>query len=572
MNRLGSYVKKCREALQARHSGYSIRALARRIGMHHSYLSKLERGENAPLSEERIMALSRELGEDPEVLLALSGRLSEQTVRMVAAAPQRFLTCLRDMEQWCPAHVKDDATVQRLRHRKQELETLNRRLRDEISKNAALQRKLGFSEARWKFALEGAQEGVWDYDFQTGKVYYSRRWKEIIGCAEHEFGDRLENWEALIHPDDREGVQQSIDRHIRKESEYFATEYRLRCCDGTYKWILDRGMIVERDAAGHPLRAIGTIFDITRQHMDQEALRDNEAFLKSLLHSIQDGICVLDSDLVIQFTNPTMERWHASSMPLTGKKCHQAFHLCPQPCTDCPSLRSMRSQCTESREVAVQGEDGPRWIELFSYPLINGNGAVDGVIEFVRDITQAKMAEERLQAIITIQEVFIQGDDLRRGFSQLLCTCLRLTQSAYGFIGEVLEDAGGRPYLHTYSLTDIAWDLETRRLFEQYKEKGFRFDNLQTLFGAAITSGKAVVANNPGSDPRCGGLPPGHPPIHSFLGLPITGKSGLVALLGLANRPGGYDQGVIDFLHPLLKVCGSIITARRRGPDKPNRQ
>ncbi|MBM9532165.1 helix-turn-helix domain-containing protein [Desulfoprunum benzoelyticum] len=75
MSALGSYLSERRKALAATHSGYSIRSVAKRIGIHHSYLSKLERGENAPLTEERIHAQARLLGEDPELLMALSGKL-----------------------------------------------------------------------------------------------------------------------------------------------------------------------------------------------------------------------------------------------------------------------------------------------------------------------------------------------------------------------------------------------------------------------------------------------------------------------------------------------------------------
>ena len=99
MSALGSYLTERRKALAAKHSGYSIRSVAKRIGIHHSYLSKLERGENAPLTEERIHALARLLGEDPDLLMALSGKLSDRITGLIRSNPQLFLSSLETLEK-----------------------------------------------------------------------------------------------------------------------------------------------------------------------------------------------------------------------------------------------------------------------------------------------------------------------------------------------------------------------------------------------------------------------------------------------------------------------------------------
>jgi signal transduction histidine kinase len=89
------------------------------------------------------------------------------------------------------------------------------------------------------------------------------------------------------------------------------------------------------------------------------------------------------------------------------------------------------------------------------------------------------------------------------------------------------------------------------------------FRNLDTLFGAVMKTGEPVISNNPSTDPRRGGLPPGHPPLHAFLGLPVHHRGQLLAMVGIANRPGGYDESVVEYLRPLLATCGSIIQADR---------
>jgi signal transduction histidine kinase/CheY-like chemotaxis protein len=148
-------------------------------------------------------------------------------------------------------------------------------------------------------------------------------------------------------------------------------------------------------------------------------------------------------------------------------------------------------------------------------------------------------------------------------FERLLATLLELSRSEYGFIGEVLHDEDGNPYLKARAITNIAWDDATRRFFDENAPSGLEFRNLQTLFGAVMTTGAPVIANQPSTDPRRGGIPPGHPPLDAFLGLPIYQANRMVGMIGLANRPGGYDDEFVDFLSPFLTMCGSFIAGRR---------
>ena len=131
----------------------------------------------------------------------------------------------------------------------------------DITARKAAETALRESEQRWSFALEGAGDGVWDWDGATGVAFYSRQWKAMLGMADDEVikGD----FEDLIHPDDRERVHNAIESHLAGETGGYTAEYRLRCKDGSYKWILARGRIVSRTADGRPLRAIGTHTDLT---------------------------------------------------------------------------------------------------------------------------------------------------------------------------------------------------------------------------------------------------------------------------------------------------------------------
>jgi len=121
------------------------------------------------------------------------------------------------------------------------------------------------SEARWKFALEGAGDGVWDWYMDTDKVFYSARWKSMLGFEEHEIGDSLAEWDKRVHPDDRESVYEEIKKHMAGVTPVYAREYRIQCKDGSYKWVLDRGKVIEWSEDGKPRRFIGTHTDISER-------------------------------------------------------------------------------------------------------------------------------------------------------------------------------------------------------------------------------------------------------------------------------------------------------------------
>jgi len=168
-----------------------------------------------------------------------------------------------------------------------------------------------------------------------------------------------------------------------------------------------------------------------------------------------------------------------------------------------------------------------------------------------------------LRALTEAQLEFIQGGHTRSLFEKLLTVLLDLTNSEYGFIGEVLREPDGTPYLLSHATTNIAWTDELRAYFAQHAATGLEFRNLKTLFGAVMTTGETVIANAPATDPRRGGLPHGHPPLRAFVGLPLKSGEELVGMVGIANRPGGYDHEIIDFLQPFLTTCCSIILGWR---------
>jgi len=149
-------------------------------------------------------------------------------------------------------------------------------------------------------------------------------------------------------------------------------------------------------------------------------------------------------------------------------------------------------------------------------------------------------------------------------WDELLALLLKWTGSEFGFVGEVLEDEGGRPYLKTCSITNIAWNAESRRFYDEGLGKGgLIFAGLETLFGEVLRKQQVVLSNAPAQDPRAGGLPAGHPPLRSFLGLPVCCGREMVGMVGVANRPGGFAAGLVEDIQPILDITGQAIASWR---------
>ena len=221
-------------------------------------------------------------------------------------------------------------------------------------------------------------------------------------------------------------------------------------------------------------------------------------------------------------------------------------------------------------EHRIMHKDGTvRWIRnttvLYFKDKKKGLIGYDGL---VRDITGRRQAEESLSrnhklldAINRAQSGVISEADPHAIFNELLDDFLPLTESEFGFIAELEYMEKGDPYLALRALTNIAWNEETRALFDRFREDGMEFQNMNTLFGAVVKTGKVVISNDPENDPRSGGLPKGHPPLNSFIGIPYPLKGKMKGIVCAANRPGGYSDDIVEYLKPFLATCSTMVEA-----------
>jgi len=170
-----------------------------------------------------------------------------------------------------------------------------------------------------------------------------------------------------------------------------------------------------------------------------------------------------------------------------------------------------------------------------------------------------------LDSVRQAQSLYIEKGDPQTVFDTLLEILISITDSEFGFLDEVRYEPDGTPYKVSLAISNISWNAESRALYEQLRAKKLEFRNLDNLSGLPAKLHKPIIANAAPTDKRSGGLPPGHPPIRSFMGLPVSLGEEIVGVIGVANRDEGYDKDMAHFLEPYLSTCAGIIYSIRLG-------
>lgn len=178
-----------------------------------------------------------------------------------------------------------------------------------ITERKQSEERLRVNEHRWKLALEAAGDGVWDWNVKTGQVVFSKRFGELFGFAENEYGNHMEDWNSRIHPDDRPRVMADMQAHLSGVTARYSSEHRGLCKDGSWKWVLSRGAIVSRSDEGKALRMIGTHVDISSKKRAEEGLLAAARFQQAVFDSLAAQIAVLDRHGAVIQTNAAWRKY-----------------------------------------------------------------------------------------------------------------------------------------------------------------------------------------------------------------------------------------------------------------------
>jgi PAS domain S-box-containing protein len=329
-----------------------------------------------------------------------------------------FLDITERQQIECALKQANETLTMRVTHRTTELTEAVDHLQRELFQRERVERALRESEERWQLAIRGTNDGIWDWNIKTDEVFFSTRWKEMLGYEEQEIGTKSEEWRDRIHPDDQAWVSQCCQDHLSGKTPFYVAEQRLLCQDGTYKWILARGQALW-DQAGNAIRLTGSHTDIseakaaaTQRKQADEALRKSQEQLQAILDYSPAVIYLTDTQHRYCLINRKFENlFNISLAEIVNKRVDEVW---------CPEIADVfitnnqkvidEQMPLEVEEVAPH-EDGLHTYRTIKFPLYDAEGvpfAVCGISTDISDICdelrRRKIAEAERAKLIAILE------------------------------------------------------------------------------------------------------------------------------------------------------------------------
>jgi PAS domain S-box-containing protein len=254
------------------------------------------------------------------------------------------------------------------------------------------------NEERLRLAAGAANIGFFERNMLSGKEHYSPEWKKQIGFEDNELSDDIQEWQSRIHPDDLAGVLARVDACIERITPDYESEYRLRCKDGTYRWIMARGRL-QFDPYGKVVRLLGCHIDVTHQKQIEEKNSASERQFRGLAESSQDSIMLYDRECRHVYENPAGLRVSGlRTVDIIGKTHREAGfseELSTRWETDIEQVFTSGMPLQQLFEW--EGAEGKVYLDWRLSPVFRADGSVELVLGISRDITALKLVEQALQ-------------------------------------------------------------------------------------------------------------------------------------------------------------------------------
>jgi diguanylate cyclase (GGDEF)-like protein/PAS domain S-box-containing protein len=277
-------------------------------------------------------------------------------------------------------------------------------LADDVDRNIAgrlqAQASLADAEELWRFALEGAGYGVWDWNVATDTLRFSPRSQDMLQLPAEIQGDVRGAWGKRVHPDDQALANQKMREHLHGESASYTGEYRVSDPSGHYRWILTRGRVVSRDASGYPLRVIGTHIDISARKGVETALANSRLMLKTVLNAMPDLIWLKDVDGRYLACNSRFEAFFgAAEHDILGKTDYDFIDAGLADFFRSNDKKAMRTGGLHMNEewITFAADGHKELLETTKLAVTAADGELIGVLGIGHDVTHNRQLADALQ-------------------------------------------------------------------------------------------------------------------------------------------------------------------------------
>ncbi len=306
--------------------------------------------------------------------------------------------------------------------RTQALESINGKLQQEVIERRLIEKALRTSEERFNLAMQGANDGVWDWDLVSGKTYYSPRYLEMLGLNYAEIDLYNKHWCGSLHPDDIDKFINALLSYVDGKTTAFEVTFRMQHRSGHYVWILGRGIGV-RDDNNELTRLVGTHMDLTQQKHIEQALRKSKEHFRTIFNNAAVGISIIDSEGNYVQAN---SKWAS----MLGMEMVTLLRCTEQEVTSLQDREISQTQFTalikgklnfyqlEKRYIRQDGTEF--WADFWGSSIRNLDNQLEAIIGITVDISERKRAEEALRQ---------KNTDLTEALQQLKATQEELIQS-----------------------------------------------------------------------------------------------------------------------------------------------
>ncbi len=272
--------------------------------------------------------------------------------------------------------------------------------------NAEERKQKDFDVERLKFALEGSNEGVWDWNVMTNEVYFSPRWKSMIGFKEQEIAGNFDEWSTRVHPEDLAKAYEEINKAFTTKNYSYAIEHRMKCKNGKYKWIEAKGKVLEWNADNKPVRMVGTHTDISKLKAHEEALLTSEEKYRSVVEN--SPIVIYNADLSERITYMNNSGGARALKDIIGKSLYDFVKPEYHNIVRRSHRNVFENKAIDSYETETVDINGDKlWFQTQICPMIMNNKVV-GLTLFSLNITSRKHAEEKIIQSLKEKEILLK--------------------------------------------------------------------------------------------------------------------------------------------------------------------